>query len=237
MANLRPGHEAREFDLARDSLRDLNLFLHRQAAAQGVSQISVHNPDGAHSIACGLNADLDVHIHGHVGYYAAGMNKHASVTVHGNAGPGRGREHDVGPGARQGFRLHRRRRIRAWRAAGHRRRRVAALRHLAERRRHRRRRQRRQLFGVHGAGRAARHLRRRRGRLGRLAVRSGDLRARRGSVARRGCALRRRWPMPTAQAVKSLLAAAGLKHDPGEFKRVASAKSLYHWHADANQEY
>jgi hypothetical protein len=38
-------------------------------------------------------------------------------------------------------------------------------------------------------------------------------------------------------AVKSLLTAAGLPHDPGEFKRVASAKSLYHWHADANQEY
>jgi methylamine---glutamate N-methyltransferase subunit B len=38
-------------------------------------------------------------------------------------------------------------------------------------------------------------------------------------------------------AVKSLLARAGISHDPGEFKRVASAKSLYHWHADANQEY
>jgi glutamate synthase domain-containing protein 3 len=38
-------------------------------------------------------------------------------------------------------------------------------------------------------------------------------------------------------AVRGLLAAAGLTHDPGEFERVASAKSLYHWHADANQEY
>jgi glutamate synthase domain-containing protein 3 len=38
-------------------------------------------------------------------------------------------------------------------------------------------------------------------------------------------------------AVKSLLAQSGLAHDPAEFKRVASAKSLYHWHADANQEY
>jgi hypothetical protein len=38
-------------------------------------------------------------------------------------------------------------------------------------------------------------------------------------------------------AVKSLLAAAGHCHDPNEFKRVASAKSLYHWHADADQEY
>ena len=75
MANLKPLPSMREFDLAREPLRALNLFLHRQAAAEGVSQIRVHNPDGAHSIACGLDADLDVQIHGHVGYYVAGMNK------------------------------------------------------------------------------------------------------------------------------------------------------------------
>ena len=34
-----------------------------------------------------------------------------------------------------------------------------------------------------------------------------------------------------------LLSLAGRSEDPGTFKRVASAKSLYHWHADANQEY
>jgi hypothetical protein len=28
-----------------------------------------------------------------------------------------------------------------------------------------------------------------------------------------------------------------MTHDAGNFKRVASAKSLYHWHADADQEY
>ena len=88
MANLRPSLRVRQFDLAKDSLRELNFFLHRQASDAGVSQIEVKNPDGAHSIACGLNADLDVQIHGHVGYYVAGMNKYASVTVHGNAGPG-----------------------------------------------------------------------------------------------------------------------------------------------------
>jgi glutamate synthase domain-containing protein 3 len=38
-------------------------------------------------------------------------------------------------------------------------------------------------------------------------------------------------------ALKTLLGRAGMSHDPAEFKRVASAKSLYHWHADANQEY
>ena len=26
-------------------------------------------------------------------------------------------------------------------------------------------------------------------------------------------------------------------HDPKSFKRIASARSLYHWNADANQEY
>jgi hypothetical protein len=38
-------------------------------------------------------------------------------------------------------------------------------------------------------------------------------------------------------AVAGLLAQAGLKHDPRDFKRIASARSLYHWNVDANQEY
>jgi glutamate synthase domain-containing protein 3 len=46
-------------------------------------------------------------------------------------------------------------------------------------------------------------------------------------------------PMTDADrdTVAKLLGLAGLSHDPSEFKRVASAKSLYHWHADADQEY
>ena len=38
-------------------------------------------------------------------------------------------------------------------------------------------------------------------------------------------------------AVAELLGKAGLAHDAREFKRVASAKGLYHWNADSNQEY
>ena len=34
-----------------------------------------------------------------------------------------------------------------------------------------------------------------------------------------------------------LLGTAGLRHDPASFKRVASARTLYHWNADADQEY
>ena len=56
MANLKPVPMAREFDLAHDSLRELNLFLHKRAAEEGVAQIHVRNPDGAHSIAVGLDA-------------------------------------------------------------------------------------------------------------------------------------------------------------------------------------
>jgi glutamate synthase domain-containing protein 3 len=37
--------------------------------------------------------------------------------------------------------------------------------------------------------------------------------------------------------VADLLAQAGLNHDPREFKRIASKRELYHWNADANQEY
>ena len=32
--------------------------------------------------------------------------------------------------------------------------------------------------------------------------------------------------------VAALLAKAGFSHDPAEFKRVASMRSLYHWNAD-----
>ena len=46
-------------------------------------------------------------------------------------------------------------------------------------------------------------------------------------------------PMSAADhaAVADLLGQAGLSHDPKEFRRVASMRSLYHWNADANQEY
>jgi glutamate synthase domain-containing protein 3 len=39
------------------------------------------------------------------------------------------------------------------------------------------------------------------------------------------------------KTVGDLLQQAGMDHDPKSFKRIASARSLYHWNADANQEY
>jgi glutamate synthase domain-containing protein 3 len=76
-------------DLATTPLRELNQRLHDVAGgAPGPRRWRVVNPNGAHAIACGLDAEIEVEIEGHAGYYCAGMNKLATVRVHGNAGTG-----------------------------------------------------------------------------------------------------------------------------------------------------
>jgi methylamine---glutamate N-methyltransferase subunit B len=75
-------------DLAETPLRELNRRLHDLATRPGPRHWRVVNPNGAHAVACGLDADVEVEIDGHVGYYCAGMNKHATVRVHGNASTG-----------------------------------------------------------------------------------------------------------------------------------------------------
>ena len=64
------------FDLSEQTVRELNQFLHGDLG--GVDEVAVENPDGAHSIAVGLDAPVRVDIDGHAGYYAAGMNKEAT---------------------------------------------------------------------------------------------------------------------------------------------------------------
>jgi glutamate synthase domain-containing protein 3 len=75
-------------DLATTQLRELNQRLHDLAVAPGPPRWRVLNPNGAHAVACGLDAEVEVEVEGHVGYYCAGMNKLATVRVHGNAGTG-----------------------------------------------------------------------------------------------------------------------------------------------------
>jgi len=75
-------------DLATTPLRELNQRLHDLAEGDGPRHWRVLNPNGAHAIACGLDADVEVEIQGHAGYYCAGMNKRATVRVHGNVGTG-----------------------------------------------------------------------------------------------------------------------------------------------------
>jgi glutamate synthase domain-containing protein 3 len=72
-------------DLAATPLRELNRSLHDPG---GRRRWRVVNPNGAHAVACGIDAEVDLEIAGHVGYYCAGMNKLATVRVQGNAGPG-----------------------------------------------------------------------------------------------------------------------------------------------------
>jgi methylamine---glutamate N-methyltransferase subunit B len=75
-------------DLSVADVRDLNKALHAADVADKAPSWRVTHPDGRHSIAVGLDADIAVEIDGHVGYYCAGMNKTATVTVKGNAGVG-----------------------------------------------------------------------------------------------------------------------------------------------------
>jgi glutamate synthase domain-containing protein 3 len=73
------------FDLRTDTVRELNRRLH---GPEATGRIRVVNPDGRHAVAVGLDADCEVEIDGHVGYYCAGMNKRATVRVRGNCGVG-----------------------------------------------------------------------------------------------------------------------------------------------------
>lgn len=236
MANMMPVPSLREFDLARDSLRDLNLFLHKHAVKDGVAQIHVKNPDGAHSVACGLDADLDVQVYGHVGYYAAGMNQHASVTVHGNAGPGAAENMMSGRVHIKGF---------ASTAAG-------SSAHGG-------------ILIIDGdaslrcgislkggdivVGGSVGSFSAFMAQAGRMVVcgDAGDALGDslyeaviyvRGKVASLGADARFE-PMQDIDhaAVRELLGRAGLDHDPKSFQRIASARGLYHWNAEANQEY
>jgi methylamine---glutamate N-methyltransferase subunit B len=78
-------------DLSVTPLRELNSRLHGLASESPPAQPPrwrIVHPDGAHAVAVGLDAEIEVEIDGHVGYYCAGMNKRATVRVHGNAGVG-----------------------------------------------------------------------------------------------------------------------------------------------------
>jgi glutamate synthase domain-containing protein 3 len=78
----------REIDLAATSLRELNSALHAQAEKVETKEWHIVNPLGQHAVACGVDAELDITIDGHVGYYCAGMNQKARIRINGNAGVG-----------------------------------------------------------------------------------------------------------------------------------------------------
>jgi glutamate synthase domain-containing protein 3 len=222
------------FDLGRQSLRELNQFLHRGLG--DVRKVKVLNPDGAHSIAVGVDAPVEIEIDGHAGYYAGGMNKHASILVRGNAGPGVAEGMSSGTVHVKGF---------ASVSAG-------AAAHGG-------------LLVIEGdtslrcgismkgidivVGGSVGDFSAFMAQAGRLVIcgDAGDALGDslyeaviyvRGTVKSLGADAGEE-PMQEADyaAVADLLSRAGLKHDPKQFRRIASKRELYHWNADANQEY
>ncbi len=89
-----------QLDLGRLTVRKLNNYLHHDLPNVGhdsnvparsgydgiVPHVEILNPNGMHSIAVGLDAPAEIDIRGHAGYFIAGMNKQANITVHGNVG-------------------------------------------------------------------------------------------------------------------------------------------------------
>jgi glutamate synthase domain-containing protein 3 len=222
------------FDLRHDTVRKTNLFLHGELS--DVKRVRIENPDGAHNLAVGLNAPVHVEIFGHAGYYAAGMNQLASVVVHGNAGPGVAENMMSGTVEVEGFASG------GAGASAHGGRLIirgdAGLRCG---------------ISLKGAdiivagdvGSFSAFM----AQAGRMLVcgDAGDALGDslyeavlyvRGEIRSLGADAQLE-PMSDADhaAVKDLLSAADLPYSSAEFKRVASARSLYHWNSDANQEY
>ena len=75
------------YDLAIQSVRELNQALH-DLPTDASNEIVISNPAGAHAVACGIDAPINVTVVGHTGYYSAGMHKTGRVTIEGNVGVG-----------------------------------------------------------------------------------------------------------------------------------------------------
>ena len=231
--------ESLTFDLAQQPLRDLNQYLHREAKTASVKKVVVTNPDGAHNIAVGLDAPVEVEVVGHAGYYAGGMNKTATVVINGSAGTGVAENMMSGKVHVKGF---------ASNGAG-------ASAHGG-------------LLVIDGdaglrcgislkggdivVGGSVGSFSAFMAQAGRMVIcgDAGDALGDslyeavlyvKGNIKSLGADAQIE-PLGESDiaALKELLTAAGpefAKHDPQSFKRVASARSLYHWNADANQEY
>lgn len=224
------------FDLAQTPLREVNHYLHHTLPQSGEQRITILNPDGAHSVAVGLDAPVEVEILGHVGYYAASMNQLAKVTIVGNAGTGVAENMMSGQVRVKGFAS-----VSAGASAhggllvieGD-----ASLRCGIS------------LKGadivVGGSVGSFSGFMAQAGRMvicGNAGEALGDSLYEavlyvRGTIQSLGADAQLE-PMTEAdyQTVAELLEKAGFSPHPREFKRVASARQLYHWNADANQEY
>jgi glutamate synthase domain-containing protein 3 len=225
-----------QLDLATLGVREVNEFLHRAPRESGLARVEILNPDGRHSIAVGLDAEVAVDVLGHAGYFAAGMNERARVTVHGNVGWSVGENMMSGTVRVKG---------RASQCAG-------ASAHGG-------------LLVIEGdassrcgislkggeivVGGSVGHFSAFMAQAGTLVV-CGDAGANlgdslyeatiyvRGKIEGLGADAQQEDMQPEDhERIARLLAAAGIEADPRGFQRIASARSLYHWNADVHQEY
>jgi len=234
--------QTRNFDLSRKdvsreaALRELNQWLHQDFSAAAPQPVRVLHPDGAHSIAVGVDAPLTIDVMGHAGYYVAGMNQQATITVYGNAGTGAAENMMSGLVRIKGF---------ASNSAG-------ASAHGG-------------LLVIEGdaslrcgislkggdivVGGSAGSFTAFMAQAGRIVIcgDAGDALGDslyeaviyvRGKVSSLGADARFEEMTPVdLVAVHELLQTAGFDHDAADFRKVVSARGLYHWNADANQEY
>lgn len=82
------GDEMQIIDLSTTELRELNSTLQGQTRETNATQWIIENTRGAHALAVGLDAPIEVTVKGSTGYYCGGMNKQATIKVTGSVGPG-----------------------------------------------------------------------------------------------------------------------------------------------------
>jgi methylamine---glutamate N-methyltransferase subunit B len=223
-------------DLARLTIRELNHYLHHELPKNGVNEIEIINPNGLHSIAVGLTVPVRIKVLGHAGYFLAGMNQRAEVTVQGNVGWSVAENMMSGTVRVKGF---------ASECAG-------ASAHGG-------------LLVIEGSassrcgismkgvdivvGEDVGHMSAFMAQAGRLVI-CGDAGAGlgdslyeaviyiRGKIHSLGADAREE-PMSEKDyaTVSELLHQADINYSAREFKRVASGRTLYHWNAEAGQEY
>jgi methylamine---glutamate N-methyltransferase subunit B len=223
-------------DLRTMSVRELNQFLHHEIKDKSGLKLEILHPEGAHNIAVGVDHPVDIDILGHGGYYVAGMNKKANITVHGNVGWGVAENMMSGTVRVKGFASE------SAGASGHGGTLIVegdtSLRCGIS------------MKGIDivvggNVGNFSAFM----GQAGRLVI-CGDAGDGlgdslyeaviyvRGKIKSLGADAREE-PMTADDyaSVSQLLKIAGFEYDPHDFKRVASARSLYNWNADAKQEY
>jgi methylamine---glutamate N-methyltransferase subunit B len=227
---------AARFDLDQVTLREVNDFLHHGLTSGAVTKVEIVNPRGMHNIAAGVDWPGEIDIRGHAGYFIGGMNKQASIIVHGNVG------WSVGENIMSGLIRVKGNASECAGASGH-----------------------GGLIVIEGdcssrcgislkgadivVGGSVGHVSGFMAQAGRMVI-CGDAAAGlgdsiyeaviyvRGQISSLGADAREE-PMSEADcaAIGTLLSRAEINLPAGEFKRIASARSLYHWNVDANQEY